>query len=145
MTLSYDTSTDPLSFGDIWLFDYDDSTSEYKEISLPLTSGENGAKGFTISYDKPEDLVIRYTIKETGLSRSEEVNDDYRNSWWTNEKTTEMRSVYWAEMREGKNPAVRCYVEPLPRSGVSLGFDLYYRNGKYDIGYVELDTPEGPF
>ena len=145
VTLSYDTSTDPLSFGDIWLFDYDDSTSEYKEISLPLTSGENGAKGFTISYDKPEDLVIRYTIKETGLSRSEEVNDDYINSWWTNEKTTEMRSVYWAEMREGKNPAVRCYVEPLPRSGVSLGFDLYYRNGKYDIGYVELDTPEGPF
>ena len=145
VTLSYDTSTDPLSFGDIWLFDYDDSTSEYKEISLPLTSGENGAKGFTISYDKPEDLVIRYTIKETGLSRSEEVNDDYINSWWTNEKTTEMRSVYWAEMRKGKNPAVRCYVEPLPRSGVSLGFDLYYRNGKYDIGYVELDTPEGPF
>lgn len=145
VTLSYDTSTDPLSFGDIWLFDFDETASEYREVRLPLASGENGAKGFTISYDEPDDLVIRYTIKEAGLSRSEEVNDDYINSWWTNEKTTDMRSVYWAEIREGKSPAVRCYVEPLPRGGASLGFDLSYRNGKYTIGYVELDAPDGPF
>jgi hypothetical protein len=57
-----------------------------------------------------------------------------------------MRSVFWAEMREGSNPAVRCFVQPLPRTGVSLGFDLSYRNGKYEIGYMEIDSPDAaPF
>ncbi len=141
-TLSYDTSTDPLSFGDMWLFDKDDS-GKYSEVELPLAGGENGAKCFTIDYEKPEDLVIRYSIKEAGLSRSEEVDDDYINYWWTDESTSQLRSVYWAEIREGESPAIRCFVEPLPRSGQSLGFDLSYRNGKYEIGYVEIDAPEG--
>ena len=131
--------------GDVKLFDLDAAASEYKEVSLPLASGENGAKGFTIEYEEPEDLVIRYSIKEAGLSRSEEVNDDYINYWWTEESTRLLRSVYWAEIREGKYPAIRCYVEPLPRGGASLGFDLSYRDGKYEIGYVELDAPDGPF
>ncbi len=141
-TLSYDTSTDPLSFGDMWLFDKDASGS-YREVELPLAGGENGAKCFTIDYEKPEGLVIRYSIKEAGLSRSEEVDDDYINYWWTDESTSQLRSVYWAEIREGESPAIRCFVEPLPRSGQSLGFDLSYRNGKYEIGYVEIDAPEG--
>jgi hypothetical protein len=42
-------------------------------------------------------------------------------------------------------PSVRCYIEPLPRGGASLAFNLSYRNGKYEIGYVELDAPDGPF
>ena len=128
----------------MWLFDKDASGS-YSEVDLPLASGENGAKGFTIEYEEPEDLVIRYSIKEAGLTRSEEVNDDYINYWWTEESTRSLRSVYWAEIRDGKYPAIRCYVEPLPRGGASLGFDLSYRGGKYEIGYVELDTPDGPF
>jgi hypothetical protein len=122
------------------------SAGEQKQKYLvPLASGENGAKGFTIDYEEPEDLVIRYSIKEAGLSRSEEVYDDYINYWWTEEKTSSFRSVYWAEIREGKYPAIRCYVEPLPRGGASLGFDLSYRDGKYEIGYVELDAPDGSF
>ncbi len=144
VTLSYDTSTDPSSFGDMWLFDKD-ASGKYKEVDLPLASGENGAKGFTIEYDEPDGCIIRYSIKEAGLSKSEEVGDDYVNNWWTTEKVTNMRSVYWAEMREGNNPAIRCYVEPLPRGGASLGFNLSYRNGKYEIGYVEIDAPDGPF
>ena len=145
VTLSYDTSTDPLSYGDMWLFDFDATTSEYKEVPLPLASGEHGAKGFTIEYDKPEDLLIRYKIKEAGLARSEEVNDDYLNCWWTNEPTTEFRCVYWAEIHDDTNPGVRCYFEPLPRGGASLGFNLIYSNGQYKMGYIELDAPDGPF
>ena len=145
VTLSYDTGTDPLSFGDMWLFDLNAAESEYKEVSLPLASGENGAKGFTVEYDKPEDLLIRYTIKEAGLSRSEEVNDDYINWWWTNEPTTQFRSVYWAEIKNGTDPVVRCYFEPLPRGGASLGFNITYRDGKYEIGYIELDPPDSTF
>ncbi len=53
--------------------------------------------------------------------------------------------MYRAEITVGTNPSVRCYIEPLPRGGASLAFNLSYRNGKYEIGYVELDAPDGPF
>lgn len=112
---------------------------------MTTSADENGAKGLSIEYDEPDGGVIRYSIKETGLSRSEEVGDAYISRWWTTEKASEMRSVFWAEMREGSNPAVRCYVAPFPRMDVSLGFDVSYRNGKYEIGYVELDSPDAPF
>ena len=141
VTLSYDTSTDPLSFGDMWLFDKD-SSGKYNEAELPLAKGENGAKCLTINYEEPDGCVIRYSIREAGLTRSEDMGDDYVNYWWTEDATTQLRSVYWAEIIEGTTPAVRCYVAPLPRGGESMGFNLSYRNGKYEIGYMELDSPD---
>ena len=140
VTLSYDTSTDPLSFGDMWLFDKD-SSGKYNEAELPLVKGENGAKCLTINYEEPDGCVIRYSIMEAGLTKSEDMGDDYVNYWWTEDATTMLRSVYWAEITEGTSPAIRCYVAPLPRGGESMGFNLSYRNGKYEIGYMELDSP----
>lgn len=139
-TLSYDTSTDPCSFGDMWLFDKD-SSQKYQEVKLPLASGENGAKGFTVEYDVPDDNNIRYFIKEAGMSRSEEVENDYISNWWTSEALTEFRPVYWAEINTKNSPCLRCYVEPLHRGGQSLGFNLTYRNGQYEIGYIEIEYP----
>ncbi|MCR5603096.1 MAG: SH3 domain-containing protein [Lachnospiraceae bacterium] len=142
VTLSYDTSTDPYSFGDMWLFDKDDSTGEYSEVKLPLANGQNGAKGFNIEYDKPENDKIRFYIKDAGYSKEEAVGEDYISGWWTNETTKEFRSVYWAKIREDGSPTIRCYIKPFTRWSLSLAFNLNYKNGKYEIGYLEIDEPD---
>ncbi len=142
VTLSYDTSTDPYAFGDMWLFDRDETSGQYSEVTLPFADGENGAKCFSIEYDKPDGGTISYKIKEAGFSREEDLGVDYISSWWTNEATSEMRSIYWAEIKDGTSPVVRCYVEPFPRGVSSLGFDLNYNNGKYEIGNFENEYSE---
>ena len=142
VTLTYDTSTDPDSFGDMWLFDKDQTSGEYAEVELPLINGENGAKGFNVDYEKPEDNKIRFTVREAGLSRTEEVDADYISNWWSDDLTTQVRPVFYAEIINDSNPVLRCYFEPLHRWGPMMGFNLNYVRGKYEIGYIELDTPD---
>ncbi len=140
VTFSYDTGTDPYSYGEMFLFDRDDSKGEYQEVKLPLADGEKGAKGFDIDFDKPENGKIRFTIKEAGLSMEEEVDEDYISYWWTDKATSEMRCVYKAEIKDEDNPVVRCYIAPLPRNSKNISFDLKYDNGKYEIGNIEKDV-----
>ena len=142
VTLTYDTSTDPYSFGDMWLFDKDETTGEYREVELPLTvAGENGAKGLAIEYDKPQDGKITFTLKDAGLSKTEDVGDDYISQWWDEEYVPDTRVVFWAEIINEDAPVLRCYVAPLHRWSLILGFNLNYNNGKYEIGYTEIDEP----
>ena len=143
VTLSYDTSTDPSSFGDMWLFDKDESSGEYAEVDLPLKeSGENGAKGFEIDYDKPEDGKIKFTIKDASFSRTEDLGEDYISSWWSDETVSEMRSIFCAEITGSSNPVLRCYIAPFRRWSTILGFNLNYNNGQYEVGYIEIDEPD---
>ncbi len=142
VTLTYDTSTDPYSFGDMWLFDRDQTSGEYVEVELPLVKAENGGKGFNVDYEKLEDNKIRFTIREAGLSMSEEVDEDYLSNWWADDLTTQVRVVFFAEIIGSDNPVLRCYLEPLHRWGPMLGFNLNYAYGKYEIGYIERDTPD---
>ncbi len=141
VTLTYDTSTDPYSFGDMWLFDKEKTSGKYVEVELPLVKGENGGKGFNVDYEKPQDNKIRFTIREAGLARTEEVDADYISNWWYEDLTTQLRPVFYAEIINDKNPVLRCYVAPLHRWGTMMGFNLNYVRGKYEVGYIELDTP----
>ena len=142
VTLTYDTSTDPYSFGDIWLFDRDASSGEYSEVELPLVdAGENGAKGLAIEYDKPQDGKIKFTLTDAGLSRTEDVGEDYISQWWDEEYVPDTRVVFWAEITDTSKPVLRCYIAPLQRWSLTLGFNLNYNNGKYEIGYIEIDEP----
>ena len=144
VTLSYDTSTDPYSFGDMWLFDKDEASREYKEVELPLAKTENGGKGYEVEYDKPEDGKITFNVKEAGLSMTEEVGDDYLSNWWSDDYTSETRVVYYAEINGTDSPVLRCYIEPIHRWPLELGFNLNYNNGKYEAGYIEIDDPYTP-
>ncbi|MCR5501395.1 MAG: hypothetical protein K6F53_00130 [Lachnospiraceae bacterium] len=143
VTLTYDTGTDPYSYGDMWLFEKDPASGKYAEAQLPLAKGENGAKGFEIEYEKPEGNRITFSIKEAGFTRTEEVEEDYVSSWWTEDAATQLRCVYYAEITEGASPAIRCYLAPFPRHYLSLGFNISGGNGKYETGYIEIDEPEG--
>ncbi|MCR5556806.1 MAG: VCBS repeat-containing protein [Butyrivibrio sp.] len=140
--LTYDTSTDPYSFGDMWLFDRDKDSGEYAEVELPLVKDEYGGKGFNVDYDKPQDNKIRFTLREAGLSMTEEVDADYLSNWWTDDLSTQLRVVFYAEIIDNSKPVLRCYLEPLHRWGPMLGFNLNYVGGEYKIGYIERDTPD---
>ncbi|WP_029318925.1 hypothetical protein [Butyrivibrio sp. AE3004] len=58
------------------------------------------------------------------------------------EATTQFSNIYWAEIKSGETPVIRCYFEPFPRGQLSLGFNLNYNNGKYEIGDIETDYKE---
>ncbi len=95
-----------------------------------------------MDYDKPQDNKIKFTIREAGLSITEEVDDEYLTKWWSEDYTTQLRVVYYAEIIGDSNPVLRCYLEPLRRWGPMLGFNLNYVGGKYKVGYIERDTPD---
>ena len=92
VNLTYDTSTDPYSFGELWLFDKDKKSGEYKEVDLPFEKTENGGKGLQIDYDKPEDGKITYHIKGTDYSATEDVGEDYISFWWSDEAQSEVKA-----------------------------------------------------
>lgn len=138
VTLTYDTSTDPLSFGDMWLFDLDEASNEYKEVELPLTKGENGAKGFNMEYAEPQDGVITVTIKEIDYSMDVEVGEEFISNFWGNSaEMAQLRPVFNAEAKEGDTPSIHCEVEAISRFGGIVEFNLIYEDGEYVIQNVQ--------
>ena len=129
-TLTYDTSTDPMAFGDMWVFDYTDPASGYQEVELPLAKGENGAKMLTIDYDKPDGDIITIHVKQNGYTTDIDAGKDFIEGWWTDKVVTEDRMVYDAQI---KNGAIHCAAEVFNKSGISLEFDLVWKNGAYVI------------
>jgi predicted small lipoprotein YifL len=142
VTFTYDTSTDPYSFGTLWLFDKESASGDYVEVELPLVQDEYGAKGFNVDYEKPVDNQIKLTVREAGLSMTQDVDDEYLSRWWSDDRTTEFRQIYYAEITDAGKPTLRCYFSAMFRSDPFLGFNLNYVNGKYEIGYIEIDTPD---
>lgn len=141
VTLTYDTGTDPNSFAEMWLFDKDEAAGEYNEVKLPLDEFEGGSKGFEILYDAPDDEnIVHYEIPGYGFSAEAGLSHDYITFWWTEEAATEVRVVYNAEIVDGEETVIRCYLTPFPREGYVLTFDITYNNGKYEIGEIEEGT-----
>ena len=143
-TLSYDTSTDPWSFGDLWLFDKDPDTGLYEEVDLPLVKGKNGAKGLTIEYDAPEENTVSYSIPSCTYSSIASFDEEYLKNWWTTEAFTEDRYIYWATPIAGVDPKIHCLLAPFHRGGLSIGFDLVRENGEYVIANISEETPDFP-
>ncbi len=138
VTFTYDTSTDPSSYSEMWLFDKDETTGEYNEVKLPLMESEGGGKGFEIRYDEPDDEnIVHYEIPEYGFSADAGLSHDYITWWWTEEATTERRVVYNAVIMDGEETVIRCYLAPFPRERYFLVFDLTYNDGSYEVGEIE--------
>ena len=138
VTLTYDTSTDPNSFGEMWFFDKDETTGEYTEVKLPLMEIEDGGKGFEIRYDAPDDEnIVHYEIPEYGFSADAGLSHDYITWWWTEEAITEARVIYHAEIVEEDTTVIRCYLTPFHRESYFLVFDLTYNDGSYEVGEIE--------
>ncbi len=137
-TLTYDTSTDPFAFGDMWLFDYDAEYDIYDEVELPLSTSENGGKALTFEYGAPENGNIKFKVQQTGLEATAEADNEYVEYWWTNEAITEDRYIWEATIKEtDKGNVIYCEAQVLPRFGTFVIFNLRYDNGKYVIEDME--------
>ena len=141
VTLTYDTSTDPNSFGDMWLFGKNKS-GKYEEIRLPMESGENGAKGFNFYYTEPSHNFVHYSGDHPGASGSEILDDDYLKNYWTNDYAEDFRCVSRAEIRNDGDPFVCCYISLFPKFGTPMCFRLYYskEDKTYKTGAFEKAT-----
>ncbi len=145
-SLSYDTGTDPMAFGEMWLFDYNDADGTYSEVTLPLASTEDGSKQLTLDYAAYADGAIDFKVQQTGYEASAEADDDYVEYWWTKDAITENRAVWYAKIKEAENGCfVACETQALPRFGAYIDFILRYDNGEYvieDMSYTLTSMSE---
>ena len=101
-TLSYDTSTDPMSFGEMWVFEYDKAGNGYKEMSLPLSNAHDnsGGKCLDLEYDTPVDGNVKITVRQNGFTTDVTLDEDYLNHYWLSDLTqagySEQRMVWSA-------------------------------------------------
>ncbi len=137
--LSYDSSTDPFSAGDIWILDYDEKDKVYKEVELPLKSGDKGARVVTVEYGKAKEGTIPIEIKELNFSGDIEVGKEFIEGWWTTDPDPSDVMVWFAEVKdyEGGN-AVYCEIEPVSKSGIFVGFYMVYEDGEYKIKGAQI-------
>ena len=135
-TLSYDTSTDPMSFGEMWVFEYDKDSNSYKEMSLPLVNGDegNGARCLELEYGTPDKNVVGVKVKQNGFTADAELDEDYLEHYWKSDLTakdySEKRMVWSAEI---KDAAIHCSVQPFYKYGDVIEFDLVYNGKAFDI------------
>ncbi len=135
-TLSYDTSTDPMAFGNMLVCEYDSASQSYKEAALPFDdSGEVAGCALLVDYGTPtDDGKIDFEIKKAGYSGTVLAGADYVESFWIKEALSETRSVYEASIEDYQGTkAIHCNMEILPKFGSGVSFYLVNENGAYVI------------
>ena len=136
-TLSYDTSTDPMSFGEMWVFEYDKAGNGYKEMSLPLSNANDGGGGkcLDLEYNPPVGNNVDIKVKQNGFTAGVTLDEDYLNNYWLSDNTragySEQRMVWSAEI---KNEAIHCSVQTFYKYGDTIEFDLVYNGKAFEIG-----------
>jgi len=132
--LTFDTSTDPIMFGEMWLFDYDAKSDGYNEVPLPFSAGETGERNIHINYSKPVDGVITAEVKKYDFSAEIELDEDWISNWWTFDEA-EADSMIWnvkIDEYEG-DKAIYCEAEIMGRTGKVIGFWLVYEDEEYKV------------
>ncbi len=137
-TLSYDTSTDPLAFGNMLIYEYDSAAKSYNPAQLPFDKSEDeevGGCALLVDFEAPTDNGdIAFQVKKTGYSGTVQAGSDYVSSFWTNDAASENRNVYEASIEDHNGQkAVHCNMELLHKLGAVINFYLVYENGEYVI------------
>ena len=127
-TLSYDTSTYPPGFGDMWLFDRRDG--KYEEADLAFGRGENGARTLRIVYQKPVDNKVTFTVEQYGFTAEAELEEDFIRFYWTDEAFSGESMIFDAQITED---VIHCRIAPFARIWEFVGFDLRFTGGEYRV------------
>jgi len=136
VSVSYDTSTDPMSFGEMAMFSLDENSGVYEEIKLPLSDAADGSagKGLDILYKPPVENTVSISVKQNDFKYDAELEASYLNGYWksdlTNKDYNETRVVFDAVMSE---KAVHCSVQPFFKYGDVIEFDLVYNGKDFEI------------
>ena len=134
INMTYDTSTDPMMFGDIWLFDYDKKKEEYKEVKLPFDNGENGAKTIHVNYGKTVNSVMPIEIKKYDFAMDLDVDEDWLSNWWTYDEMESDLMIWNSLIKDYEDEkAIYCEIEVFGKTGRVIGFYLVYNDGEYEI------------
>lgn len=139
-TMTYDTSTDPLAFGDLWLFAW--NGTDYEEEKLPLAAGENGAKCITIDYQKTSDTTVAVQVAQNGFECEVSADEDALAYWYYEDAKNQNAMVYYADMETDGKAHIHCYAEMFSKSGQCLEFDLVSKGDSYAIENMKyMDEP----
>ena len=136
VSVSYDTSTDPMSFGEMAMFSLDANSGIYEEMKLPLSDATDGSsgKGLELLYKPPVDNKVSITVKQNSFKTDAELDENYLNGYWKGALTdvdyTDTRVVFDAVMSE---KAVHCSVQPFFKYGDVIEFDLVYNGKDFEI------------
>ena len=130
-TMTYDTSTDPLAFGDLWLFAWDGSA--YAEEKLPLAAGENGAKCLTLDYQKTSDTTVAVQVAQNGFECEVSAGADELAYWYYGDAKDQNAMVYYAVLETNGKAHLHCYAEMFSKSAQCLEFDLVSKGDGYAI------------
>ncbi len=133
-TLTYDTSTDPFAFGNVWLFDLDEGVDSYREEELPFGRNEDDARTVKADINREGNKVM---IKVPELDIEEEIElDEYQieSGWYDDLNGTCDRVICISEIHNvGGKETLVCYFEPMMKTGTLVGFELTYKGNE---GYV---------
>ena len=130
-TLTYDTSTDPYSVGNIWLFDLQGDS--YQEVELPFEKGDDHTSRLSFEMSKNEDDLVTISCPEIGFEGSQQLDQTFVENFWFEPQGGKVEStIFFAEVPEGEG-TIRCYVEPIFKLCTLLGMDLVYESGEYVI------------
>ena len=137
-TLAYWTSTDPGSFGQMWLFEYDNKDGKYKEMATPLSGADPGDKYLDIEYGAPDGNKVSVTVKQNGFTTEAEPDDAYMEYYWLSDLTkdgySESRAVSTAVIEDCSS---HCGVQVFFKYPDMIYFDLVYEEDGLKIDNME--------
>ena len=133
-TQTYDTSTDPTMAGDMWIFD-PDGRGGYSEAPLDcLKSEAHGERYLSVEYGEPDGDIIPFKVIQTGFEGEAEVGADYIENWWIPVPGGDDIHICAANVwLMGGKAVIECKAGIFSKTGMMVGFDLVYNDGKYEI------------
>ncbi len=136
--LTYDTSTDPLSVGEMWIFSYDADSDAYKEVEIPLKKGEGGERYITFEISAPTDGVLTIENEDYSFSEEFDLGQEYIEAFWGDSAVTQDGCIWYSEIQEYNGAkAVYCEIEPALKTGEMIGFYMIIKDGKASVEDME--------
>ncbi len=142
---TYGTSTDPMAFGEIAVFQKTDDG--YKQIQLPMQLGD-GDSAYTMTldfnYQKVKEKLIQVTCADTGFNKNIVIEDTlweqqgYKDYFTA---VTNSSCVWNAEEVEGKDgiPELKCYFELFDKwADCEVSLLLRYRDNRFVYDGMDL-------
>ncbi|MCR4960486.1 MAG: VCBS repeat-containing protein [Lachnospiraceae bacterium] len=136
--------TNPLAFGNMWLFEYKEDIDRYEEVPInALIDCGDGERRLAVTYGLRQGNTIPFTVECNGFQAEQRFEEDDPELLSGDEAYTYDCAIYTANLAEYQGQkVVRCEIELFYNTGYCLSFDLIYDNDDYRI--VNMKYPINP-